>query len=92
MQIDKTDTTVLSKDGSLLAVFKQIISEEPGVGESNQQGNAFEVSAVHLRLGWSGGSLWVTFPEFFERSSCYFGEFVASKVTKQNCMEFHLVC
>lgn len=64
MQPDKTDTTVLSKDGSLLAVFKQIISEEPGVGESNQQGNVSS-EAERLRLGLSGGSLWVAFPEIF---------------------------
>lgn len=35
---------MLSKDGSLLAVFKQIISEEPGVGES-LTGQCFEVSS-----------------------------------------------
>lgn len=44
---------------------------------SHWQGNVSS-ETERWRLGWSGGSLWVAFPEFFERSSCYFGKFVKS--------------
>lgn len=64
-KLTKLTQQLLSKDGSLLAVFKQIISEEPGGWGVKSTGQCFEVSAVHLRLGWSGGSLWVAFPEIF---------------------------